>query len=72
MPQTYETKGLWVGLWEIFVKRSALSDRQRARKRKEDVHGKRNSKKGRVAKQSYFSYLSFHLLSSSHQSAELS
>lgn len=56
------------------MKRLALTDYQGTRKRKEDIHGKTNSKKGRVKKKkkSYFSYLSFYPLSLSPQSAELS
>ena len=38
----------WVS-WEIFMN---LNDRLRAGKRKEDIHGKRNSKKDRVARKS--------------------
>lgn len=62
----------WVP-WGIFMESLVLNYRQRARKRKEDLHGKTNSKKGRVAKKmSYFSYLLFYPLSSCLQSAELS
>lgn len=37
-----------LGPWEIFLKHLALNDCQGPRKRKEDIHGKTNSKKGRI------------------------
>lgn len=46
----------WV-TWEIFMKILALNDR--ARKRKEDMGGKRNSKKSRVARKVFFFFLIF-------------
>lgn len=64
-----------LGPWEIFLKRLALNDCQGPRKRKEDIHGKTNSKKGRdlkKKKKTYFFNLSFYPLTSSPQSAELS
>lgn len=59
----------WV-TWEIFMKILALNDR--ARKRKEDMGGKRNSKKSRVARKVFFFFFNLSLYPSPPQSTDLS